>query len=366
MPAFANCLGNWRPDFLLTNNSNPSSVHGIGFQVCEINSRSPINAIIHSARKHSMARKILGPNSIIEPAGDNQTMVVSLLGSWDLNLPIHIVRGRDSLERSEFRFIAKKKAGSFPRLVNVSDLQLLPDSSSPTGYALYCNNPEPKNKDSKLERVHQVLLTLFPEEFALLSQEMLRHLAKIAINDFRTILFVNDQRFLGIILQEVDSLVAKHKILTPEQGQLLRQGIVPTVLPGSRELKEIVASGHDQEGDQKNLYILKAARESRGKGHVLGVQLSAAEWKSTLLEMQNPTIRTGTTSYVLQQYVQQPELDIVLDAKTTVRNSKMVGTFYTANGRYVGLGPWRSGNGKICNVFSGPCVLLMSVTTADT
>lgn len=366
MPAFADCLGNWRPDFLLNDNSNSSSVHGIGFQVCEINSRSPINAIIHSANKHSMMRETLGPNSIIEPAGDNHTMVDSLLGSFDLNLPIHIVRGRDSLERSEFRFAAEKEAGSFPRLVNVSDLQLLPNSSSPTGYSLYYSNPEPKNGDSKLERVHQVLLTLFPKEFALLSQEMLRHLAKIAINDFRTILFVNDQRFLGIILQEVDNLVANHKILTPEQGQILRQGIVATVLPGSRELKEIVASGHNQEGVQKNRYILKAARESRGKGHVLGVELSAAEWKSTLLEMQNSTIRADTTPYVLQQYVQQPEFDVVLDAKTVVSNSKMVGTYYTANGRYVGLGPWRSGNGRICNVYNGSCVLLMSVTTADT
>lgn len=56
MPAFADCLGNWRPDFLLTDNEKPSAAPGIGFQICEINSRSPINAILHSAAKHAMMR----------------------------------------------------------------------------------------------------------------------------------------------------------------------------------------------------------------------------------------------------------------------------------------------------------------------
>lgn len=365
MPAFADCLGNWRPDFLLTDNEKPSAAPGIGFQICEINSRSPINAILHSAAKHAMMRKMLGSNSILELAGEYDTMANSLLGSFDLNLPIHVVRGRDALERKEFRCLAEKKTGMFPRLVSVSDLQLLPDSSSATGYALYCSRDEPKNGESKVERVHQVLLTLFPEEFGLLSQEMLHHLAKVAVNDFRTILFVNDQRFLGIILQEVDGLVAHHQILTPEEGQILREGIVPTVLPGSPELSKMVASNRDQWENVKDRYILKAARESRGRGHLLGAEVSIAEWNAILLEMQDPSIRADTTSYVLQPYVQQPEFDVVAGEDTTVPGSRIVGTYYSGNGHYIGLGPWRSGSGRICNVFGGSCVLVMSVTTAD-
>jgi len=360
MPAFADCLGNWRPDFLLTHND--ISAPGPGFQICEINSRAPYNAVIHTAYKHGIMKELLGSNSIIEPAGDSKTMVDGLFDHFNLDLPIHLVRGRDNLERQEFALLAELKTGSRPRLVDVSDLQLEPDSSSSTGLALHCKL---RGTTDEKEPVHQVALALFPEEYNLLAPDMLRHLAKISVNDLRTSLFVNDQRFLGIILQEVNDLVEKHKVLTPDQATILKEGIVPTILPGSPELKKILLSKSDQGDTMKDNFMLKATRASRGNGHLIGDELSAEEWEAALLGMQDPKIREDTTSYVLQTYVRQPKFDIVADKDRTVGNSQMVGTYYTVNGRFVGLGPWRTGNGKICNVFSGGCVLVTSITTIN-
>lgn len=358
MSAFADCLGNWRPDFLLTHND--TSVPGPGFQVCEINSRTPYNAIIHTAYKHGIMKELMGSNAAIEPAGDFDTMVNGMFDHFNLDLPIHLVRGRDSLERQEFALLAELKTGSQPRLVDVSDLQLKPDSSSSTGLALYCKRPGTGDKVEP-ERVHQVALALFPEEYNLLAPDMLRHLAKISVNDLRTGLFVNDQRFLGIILQELNDLVDRHQVLTPDQARILQEGIVPTILPGSPELKRILSKSKQGE-TLKNDFMLKAARASRGNGHRIGYELSAEEWEAALLGMQDPTIQTDITSYVLQPYVRQPTFDIVADKNRTVPNSHVVGTYYTVDGHFVGLGPWRAGNGKICNVYSGGCLLITSVT----
>ena len=356
MPAFADRLGNWRPDFVLTDND--SSVPGGGFQICEINSRTPHNAIIFSAYKHGALQELLGPGHTIDTAGEMNDMLGSVLGLFDPGLPIHLVRDKDELERQEFAFLAEKKTRLRPKLVSVSDLRLKPDPSSPTGCALYCGCQGVGENEQQLEQIYQIALSLFTDEFSLLPQDMLRYLAKTGVNDIRTTLLVNDERFLGIVLQEVENLVNKQNILTPEAGEILREGIVPTILPGSPELKS-------KRLGTKNDYILKASRQSRGRGHVLGEELSEEEWEVHLLNMQDPSIRADTTSYVLQPYVRQPKFDIIVDKTRTVPGSYIVGTYYAINGRFLGLGPWRSGNQKICNVFGGSCVLVNSITLTN-
>ncbi|CAI7592590.1 unnamed protein product [Penicillium viridicatum] len=314
MPAFADCLGNWRSDFLLTHNDILAP--GPGFQVCEINSRAPYNAIIHTAYKHGIMKELLGSDSIIEPTGDFKTMVDGLFDHFNLDLPIHLVRGRDNIERREFALLAELKTGSRPRLVNVSDLQLKVDSSSSTGLALYCKRPGAGDEEAP-DRVHQ----------------------------------------------ELDNLVEKHKVLTSDQARLLQEGIVPTILPGSPELKKTFFNERNQMDTLKNNFIFKAARASRGNGHLIGEDLSTEEWETTLLGMQDPNLHADKTSYVLQPYVRQPKFDILADKNKTVGESHVVGTYYTVNGRFVGLGPWRTGNGKICNVFGGGCILVNSITS---
>lgn len=361
MPAFADCLGIWRPDFLLTKNGN--SIGGIEFQICEINSRNPFNAIIHTAYKHGIMQELLGPDSIIKPAGNFNALINGLFGQFDLDLPIHILRGRDNLNRQEFALLAEQKTGSRPRLVHVSELQLRPDSSSDTGFSLYYIGLG-EGSVTKPEKIHQIAMTLFPDEYASLPQNMLCHLAKVAINDFRTSILVNDQRLLGIIVEELSNLADKHKVLTSDQVRILQEGIVPTILPGSQDLKDVLLRYRNEGEAMKSGFIFKAARSSRGKGHLLGDELSGEEFEANLLSMQDPKIRAESTCYVLQPYVLQPKFDIVVDKGRTVRGCQAVGTYYTANGQFLGLGPWRTGNGKICNVYHGGCVLVTSVTDA--
>ncbi|KAB8072665.1 hypothetical protein BDV29DRAFT_192349 [Aspergillus leporis] len=322
MPPYRDCLSHWRPELLLTDNGGTK---GLGFQLCEINSRAPFNAI-----------QLLGADPTLQPAGNFNEMVDSLLSFFILEQPIFLVRGRDRLHRQDFIQLVERVSGLRPRLVQVEDLQLRPDPFSATGYSLYCDV-----QGAPPEKVHQVALSLFSDEFNLLSQDMLRQLATIAVNDFRTTLLVNDQRFLGIVLQEVDDLVNKHNILTPGE---------------SRHLQEEVT---------KKDYILKAARQSRGEGHLLGDKLTLAEWESILQSMQDASIEEGTTTYVLQPYVLQPTFDLIVHETRVERDSRMVGTYYTVNGRYLGLGPWRAGRARICNVHGGGCVGLYSVTRTE-
>jgi hypothetical protein len=355
-PEFKDSLGNWRPDFLVTEND---STMGPGFQICEINSRTPDNVVLCSAHKHRKMRQLMGPSSVLQPAGDFDDWEDSFLRLFHTHRPIHILRGRDKLERQEFVRMVELRTGICPRFVNVDDLELKHDGSSATGYSLYYRD------QGTSEKVHQVVSALFPDEFSLLSQDMLRQLATVVVNDLRISLLVNDERFLGIILQELNSCVTKHDILTLDQANALRQCIVPTVLPGSPELKQWIERNNQGEVTKDN-YILKAARQSRGSGHLLGAELSPQEWASIMLGMQDPSIRPGVTSYVLQPFVRQVQFDIIGHEDKKVHGSLMVGCYYTTNGRFLGLGPWRSSTGKICNVYSSfGCVGLYSVTQAS-
>ncbi|PKX97875.1 uncharacterized protein P174DRAFT_465376 [Aspergillus novofumigatus IBT 16806] len=337
--AFRDCLGIWRPDFILTGDGSGA----VGFQLCGINS----------------------PESSLKPAGDFNEMVDSLVCLFDARLPIHLVRGRDTIDRQEFIHLVEKKTGLRPRFVGLADLQLGPDPSSATGKSLCCKSPASREEGEELEKVKQVALLLFPDEYSLLAQDLLQHLAPIAAHDFRTSLLANGDRFLGIVLQEIEHLVITHKALTPDQARLLKDCIVPTILPGSLELEQWIDLSTRAEVT-KNDYILKAARQSRGMGHLLGEEVSEEKWKVIMARMDDPGMRTGTTCFVLQPYIQQPTFDIVVNDDKVEHGFHMIGTYYTANGRFLGLGPWRAGRAKICNVHGSGCVGLYSVTQADT
>ncbi|PKX95110.1 uncharacterized protein P174DRAFT_386359 [Aspergillus novofumigatus IBT 16806] len=355
-PELKDHLGNWRPDFLITGNDNAM---GPGFQICEINSRTPDNVLLRSAHRHRRMRQLIGASSGLQPAGDPDDWEASLLRLFHTHLPVHILRGRDEFGRQELVQMMELRTGICPRIVHVDELELKPDESSGTGYSLYYQG------EGVSEKIHQVVSTLFPDEFGLLPQGMLRQLATVAVNDLRISLLVNDERFLGIILQELDTLVTKHGILTPGQANALQQGLVPTLLPGSPELKRWMERNNKGETSKDN-YILKAARQSRGSGHLLGADLSPQEWASIMRDMQDPSIRPGATSYVLQPFVPQVRLDLISTEDEECHGSLMVGCYYTVNGRFLGLGPWRSSTGKICNVYSGSgCVVLYPVTQVD-
>jgi len=75
----------------------------------------------------------------------------------------------------------------------------------------------------------KVALELHQWEMKALDQDILKALAPLCFNDLRTIFLVHDKRMLGIVLQELDSLVYRHNVLTLEEAEMLRNGIVPTI-----------------------------------------------------------------------------------------------------------------------------------------
>lgn len=249
-----------------------------------------------------------------------------------------------------------------PRIVSPSDLRLVPEATTKTGFVLCCvwgadpvvgksvetGKPAPKLiqvNGELVEQVHQIGLQLFDYELFALPTEIAHHIALCCRNDLRSVFIAHDKRILGIILQEVDALVHIHRVLSPAQGQLLQEDIVPTILPGSPEFQEL-ASQARRDPEMKNRYILKPIREARGTGILLGRDISMTQWEAILTSMERSSsgvYSAGETTYMLQPLIKLQSFDWFCDEERRVRKSRMVGTYYSVNGRFLGLGMWRTG-----------------------
>jgi hypothetical protein len=217
------------------------------------------------------------------------------------------------------------------------------------GKAVETGKPAPKLiqvNGELIEQVHQIGLQLFDYELFALPTEMAQHIALCCRNDLRSVFIAHDKRILGIILQELDALVHTHRVLSPAQAQLLREGIVPTILPGSPEFQEL-ASQARRDPETKNRYILKPIREARGTGILLGKEIPATHWEAILKSMESSSsgiYSAGETTYMLQPLIKQQSFDCFWDEERRVRKSRTVGTYYSVNGRFVGFGMWRTGS----------------------
>lgn len=97
----------------------------------------------------------------------------------------------------------KQRTAQQIRIISPSDPRLTEDSSSPTGYHLSCTI-----KDSEeLERVWKISLDMVQTETREFSPEILREMARICTNDLRSVFLFHDKRLLGIVLEEVNSLL---------------------------------------------------------------------------------------------------------------------------------------------------------------
>ncbi|KIM94579.1 hypothetical protein OIDMADRAFT_135699 [Oidiodendron maius Zn] len=348
-------LGQWRADILLQNGESSDS--RAGFSICEINARGPLNSILTNAYGSKLMGDMTRHFSRLEPVSDPNVMLDSLFAAFEPNLPLHFIRGDDPYTSTvEFEEVFERRTGMVPKVVNPANLRLLSDPDSYTGYSLYCvrssndTGSDPRHStDHVLERIHQAGLQLFHHEYRALSSEILLHLGLHGVNDLRTIFHVNDKRILGIIHQEIDALVNKHGVLTAAQGELLQRGVVPTTLPGSPELEDLISQCRNGIVKKED-FIVKPCRGGRGFGHILGESLSTEEWESMLMGMQDPTLYADKTQYIIQPFIQQPVFDLMLDEDNSVCQNFMVGTYYIFNGRYVGLGGWRSSPGKLCSM----------------
>ncbi|RAK79414.1 uncharacterized protein BO72DRAFT_365277, partial [Aspergillus fijiensis CBS 313.89] len=347
---FRNCQGHWRSDLLLPSD-HPGTV-----KICEINARYSINAQLLAAYGYQIYEEMAAERGCVFAGADARKFIKSQLDIFDPKYPIHIVRDQYRTPYIDmFVSFAEQSGRISATIIKSADLRLIKSNNSQTGYDLYCLSdkdcPDMVSTDSeRLDRVYQTGLHLFQHELRSIPTDILRHLALHCVNDLRSVLLIHDKRILGVLLQELDSLVSK-QVLTPEQAAILRHGVVPTINPGSPELSNLI----DQQSRSlihKDNFIIKPVRSGRGDGILLGRELSVSQWDSLLLDLRDPGLEPGRTMYIIQPLIEQPLFEL-LDHRGEVQSSPLVGSCHLANGSFTGLGFWRAGGTKICNLNSG-------------
>lgn len=258
----------------------------------------------------------------------------------------------------------RRQLGLAPRIIAPGDLRLVPDDRAPQGYKLCCLVQTPEcQKDSPVqptltsvdgevvEEVHQVGLELHQRELLALPKETLRQLSLRCFNDIRTIFLVHDKRMLGIVRQELDTLVDR-SVLTEAQADTLRDGIAETLIPGSAGMVELIQRSAESPG-LRNDYLLKPIRGGKGSGILFGDELSADEWISHVERLKHAGLAPGGATCVVQRQVKQRVYDLAIGASGKRVRYPLVGTYHVAHGELLGLGTWRCGSGRICAVSDG-------------
>ncbi|KAE8147207.1 hypothetical protein BDV25DRAFT_142964 [Aspergillus avenaceus] len=373
IPDFHVHKGIWRPDFLVESSSEHGGIRNERFMLCEINARFPFELLPTSVYAHKALRGICADHMGYIPAADPDTIVDEVFTLFDPRTPIHVlIGGIDTLSVELFIHLAEQRTGIKPRVTRLTDLRLVKDNQSRTGFSLYClKNPRPcptvQSVESFcdgniLEKIEQVALQCTQTELRSLPRDILRHIACHSVNDLRSIFLVHDKRLLGIILQELQDLVHKHQVLTLEQVDMLERGIAPTLIPSSPELEQLISHNRDDSIEIKDDFIVKPAGKGDSEGITRGRDMSVDEWNSVVMSMQKPRENPHDTQYIIQRLIHQPVFDLPLNEKQEICRTHLVGTYHAVNGRFAGLGVWRSGSGRLQTSGSGD-VWLASITT---
>ncbi|KAJ5644203.1 uncharacterized protein N7484_006710 [Penicillium longicatenatum] len=346
--------GSWRPDFLIEIDDAGVEV----FRICEINARFCWNGYMHGGfGQESLSAFNLESRNLVH-AAQAESIVGGLLSLFDIKLPLHLVKGQEhGIDIFMFIEFAKRRLGLKPRLITPDTLRLIADSSGKMGYKLYCL-AEPDAIDTittesgeKMEEVHQLCLELHQWELNKLDPNMKRQISMRCFNDMRSILLAHDKRMLGIVHEELGSLVSR-KVISPEQAEWLNRGIAPTVLPGCAALDQLIKDCKSSEVMQEK-YLLKPIRGGKGAGILFGDEVSHCDWITILESMRYPKLSRGKTLYVVQRKVNQPYYDVLLGPELKTARCHMVGTYHAVNGEYLGLGTWRCSPGRLCAVSDG-------------
>ncbi|MCJ1334178.1 hypothetical protein MMC10_010885 [Thelotrema lepadinum] len=272
---------------------------------------------------------------------------------FDPAIPLHLLKGQeDGLDIHVFITYVESATSRKPRLITPADLRLIPSPYSRTGNALHCVIAKDAAGNEILERIYQVGLELHQAELLSMGPELLREVSLCCFNDLRTIFLVHDKRMLGIVLQELQSLVHKQKILTSAQAETLRRGITLTIIPGSPELSFLTRLSEWNPIIKDNL-LLKPIRSGKGAGIVFGSDVTQEEWISQLERLRDPDIGSNGGTCVIQRRIEQPKVDILLYPGEGPQNNYLVGTFMSIHGRYLGLGLWRTSPDRICAISRG-------------
>lgn len=286
-------------------------------------------------------------------------IVNGLLRIFDPHQPLHLLKGKEAgMDIHMFIDFLQRNLGLTPRLIAPADLRLVPDPESKASFKLCCTTEDtcgsPQSiywKGEILEEIHQVGLELHQQELMALSPEMLRQLSLRCFNDIRTVLLVHDKRMLGIVQQELQSLVARG-VLSPSQADCLDNGVAKTMIPGSPELMAFLTRCR-MSPELKDSYLLKPVRSGKGDGIVFGDALSPSEWISRLERLRCADLEPGNGTCVVQRKVSHLLYDVMLQDSGMKERYPLVGTYHSIGGEYMGLGIWRSSLDRICAVSHG-------------
>ncbi|KAI2732198.1 hypothetical protein CBS147332_1337 [Penicillium roqueforti] len=353
---FRSCQGSWRPDFLLESSDDPERIEN--YRICEINARFCWNGFLFTAFGQQALLNMGVEQYGIKGATDPQKVITGLNSLFDSSLPLHLVKGEEyGYDIHMFVPYAQRCLGMDVKVIPPESLRLIP-AAAPGGYKLYClsgeNTKQPtilNDAGQSLEEVHQLGVELHQRELLAMSFEMLQQISLRCFNDLRTVLLVHDKRMLGLVQEELDSLVARN-VLSPHQAGILDKGLVHTIIPGSDKLEHFISRCQTDVFTKDN-YLLKPVRSGKGAGILFGDQVTQEEWVSLLQGMRDPRLKSGKTTYVVQKQIQQRIYDVLLEEDAGVGNFPLVGTFHITNGAFLGLGLWRSGPGRICALSRG-------------
>ncbi|KAM0232012.1 hypothetical protein ACHAPO_008046 [Fusarium lateritium] len=341
--------GNLRPDILIPDTGGCQRPQ---FKVCEINGRFPISYLHYAAIAYQALSDDPWSDPSIRPATDYNDLFHSLFQLFDPTTPIHFLgESSDFPSDSPLFGLVEQRTGYRPRSVRPSSLRVVPCSESWTGFDLYCEIDQQTAVSSNaldvmningqfMEKVHQIGLQLYDFELFALDPDMVREIAKRSVNDIRSVFIAHDKRILGIIHQELHDLVHKHKIMSQDQGKILEDGIIPTIIPGSQELQSVMENAR-QDPSNKDEFIMKPFRLARGSGIRLGKDISVEEWQSTIQLMRQANMDPTVAQYLLQPLLPLQTVEWFWSEERQVIKSRMVGLYFSVNGRFIGLGSWR-------------------------
>ncbi|UKZ78243.1 hypothetical protein TrVFT333_005979 [Trichoderma virens FT-333] len=295
LPRYEDCRGSWRPDFLVEEVRTKDGITVENFRITEINARFSFNGFMHATYGHMALEDTGMGRHGLASAANPKEIVDGLFSLFRRDRPIHFLKGEEAgMDIHMFVDAFKRRLGVAPRIVNLEDLRLVPNSRSKSGYMLCAVFRKPERGTSKpdvsslfltsegelVEQIYQVGLELHQRELLAMRPEMLREISLRCFNDMRTILLVHDKRMLGIIKQELPKQVFLG-IITERQGRILDRGIADTYLPGSLELKDLLLHS-EAYPNLRQEYLLKPIRSGKGDGIVFGDSITNEEWVAAL------------------------------------------------------------------------------------
>ncbi|KAF4975789.1 hypothetical protein FZEAL_7470 [Fusarium zealandicum] len=338
MPDYTEHLGCWRSDILFGRSSD-----GLDDQapfLCEINGRLPLNGIM-ACGQHSKAITRLGANKDgLAPLVSFEESYNHITDFFDTSKPLFCVREKWHAIDSRLLLPAYTERTNQPTaVVRPSDLEIRPDSSSPSGVSLW-----DRSKNILME---QWVAEMLQDEWAALDPAVAHQLALTPLNDIRTILLVHDKRLLGILPDELPGMVTRG-VLTAEEADVVAAGIAKTLIPGSKELQALLRESAADPTIKDN-YIYKNCRDGLGQGIDLGRNLTQQEWLARLERLADPdVIRPHQDAAVIQRLVDHHWYDVVrheVPSHTGPEPEKfhLIGSMYMFQSRQFYLGPWRLG-----------------------